>query len=111
MPAARSVLCRDPALPWVEARRACHSRACYKAHSHPTFSIGAVDAGSSCFTGAGEGEERLSPGTLVLVPAQRVHACNPQPGQAWSFTSTLPGWRRCAWSQVWQPRSPAPQHG
>lgn len=85
MPAARSVLWRDPALPWVEARRACHSRACYKAHSHPTFSIGAVDAGSSCFTGAGEGEERLSPGTLVLVPAQRVHACNPQPGQAWSY--------------------------
>ncbi|WP_079228260.1 AraC family transcriptional regulator [Pseudomonas putida] len=85
MPTARSLLWHDPALPWVESRRACHSRACYKAHSHPTFSIGAVDAGSSCFTGAGEGHERLTPGTLVMVPAQRVHACNPEPGQAWSY--------------------------
>jgi len=78
-------LWRDPALPWVESRRACHSRACYKAHSHPTFSIGAVDAGYSHFTGAGAGQQRLTPGTLVLVPAQRVHACNPEPGQAWSY--------------------------
>ena len=38
---------RDPFLPHVESRRACHSRACYKPHSHPTFSIGAVDAGGS----------------------------------------------------------------
>ena len=82
---SRSQLWRDPALPWVESRRACHSRACYKAHSHPTFSIGAVDAGCSSFTGAGEGQQRLTPGTLVMVPAQRVHACNPEPGQAWSY--------------------------
>ena len=85
MPSSRSEIWHDPALPHVESRRACHSRACYKAHSHPTFSIGAVDAGSSRFTGAGEGEVRLTPGTLVLVPAQRVHACNPEPGQAWSY--------------------------
>lgn len=78
-------LWRDAALPFVESRRACDSRACYKAHSHPTFSIGAVDAGSSCFTGAGAGLAHLTPGTLVLVPAQRVHACNPAPGQAWSY--------------------------
>jgi AraC-like DNA-binding protein len=85
MPPARSEIWHDPALPHVESRRACHSRACYKAHSHPTFSIGAVDAGTSRFTGAGNGEVRLTPGTLVLVPAQRVHACNPDAGQAWSY--------------------------
>lgn len=85
MPRTRSLLWRDPALPWVESRRACHSRACYKAHSHPTFSIGAVDAGFSHFSGAGDEQQRLTPGTLVLVPAQRVHACNPEPGQAWSY--------------------------
>lgn len=78
-------LWRDPALPFVESRRACHSRACYRAHSHPTFSIGAVDDGYSRFTGAEGGQQRLTPGTLVLVPAQRVHACNPEPGQAWSY--------------------------
>lgn len=85
MPRTHAALWRDPALPHVESRRACHSRACYKAHSHPTFSIGAVDAGVSHFTGTGNGEERLTPGTLVMVPAQRVHACNPEPGQAWSY--------------------------
>ncbi|MFJ3107091.1 MULTISPECIES: helix-turn-helix transcriptional regulator [Pseudomonas] len=85
MPRSHAVVWRDPALAHVESRRACNSRACYKAHSHPTFSIGAVDAGHSHFTGAAGGQERLTPGTLVLVPARRVHACNPEPGQAWSY--------------------------
>lgn len=85
MPRSHATLWRDPALPHVESRRACNSRACYKAHSHPTFSIGAVDAGISHFTGAANGQERLTPGTLVMVPARRVHACNPEPGQAWSY--------------------------
>ncbi|MDD2135029.1 helix-turn-helix transcriptional regulator [Pseudomonas kurunegalensis] len=85
MPRPHTALWRDPALAHVESRRACHSRACYKAHSHPTFSIGAVDAGHSHFTGAADGQERLTPGTLVFVPAHRVHACNPAPGQAWSY--------------------------
>lgn len=82
---ALSEFWRDPAMPYAESRRACDSRACYKPHSHPTFSIGAVDRGSSRFSGAGDGPVRLQAGTLVLVPAGRVHACNPQPGSAWSY--------------------------
>lgn len=85
MPRSQASVWRDAALPFVESRRACHSRACYKAHSHPTFSMGAVDAGFSLFTGASGGQQRLTPGTLVMVPAKRVHACNPAPGQAWSY--------------------------
>ena len=76
---------RDPALPHVESRRACHSRACYKPHSHPTFSIGAVDAGGSIFTGSKDGKVALGIGSLVLVPAGCVHACNPLPGALWSY--------------------------
>ncbi|WFR78946.1 AraC family transcriptional regulator [Janthinobacterium sp. NFX145] len=76
---------RDPALPHVESRRACHSRACYKPHSHPTFSIGAVDAGGSIFTGSQDGQAVLGNGSLVLVPASCVHACNPLPGALWSY--------------------------
>lgn len=76
---------RDARLPFVESRRACHSRACYRAHSHPTFSIGAVDAGTSLFTGACHGPVTLRAGTLVLVPASQVHACNPARGSAWSY--------------------------
>ena len=76
---------RDPALPFAESRRACRSRACYKAHHHPSFSIGAVDGGRSVFTGADAGPVELSPGTLVFVPAERVHACNPAADTAWSY--------------------------
>ncbi|MCB8746414.1 AraC family transcriptional regulator [Rhodoferax sp. U2-2l] len=76
---------RDPALPYAESRRACHSRACYKAHSHPSFSVGAVDQGSSRFTSAGTGPSVIQPGTLVFVPATHVHACNPLPNLAWSY--------------------------
>jgi AraC-like DNA-binding protein len=76
---------RDPDLPQVESRRACHSRACYKPHSHPTFSIGAVDEGRSLFSGTGDQPVALHPGMLVLVPAARVHSCNPASGTAWSY--------------------------
>lgn len=79
------VLWYDPAMPIVESRRACQSRACYKEHLHPTFSIGAIDAGQSTFTGADGGPVVLSPGTLVFVPAGRMHACNPASGSAWSY--------------------------
>lgn len=76
---------RDPAMPYAESRRACQSRSCYKPHSHPTFSIGSVDRGSSFFTGTGDRPVTLRQGTLVFVPATRVHACNPAPDTAWSY--------------------------
>lgn len=52
-------------MPYAESRRACQSRACYKPHSHPTFSIGAVDQGTSHFTGASSGPVALHAGTVV----------------------------------------------
>lgn len=76
---------RDPAMPFVESRRACDSRACYKAHSHPDFSIGAIDRGVSRFTGACRSPVVLHAGTVVFVPPERIHACNPVPGTAWSY--------------------------
>ncbi|MDQ2185008.1 AraC family transcriptional regulator [Alcaligenaceae bacterium A4P071] len=76
---------RDPAMPYAESRRACHSRTCYKPHSHPTYSIGAVDHGTSRFTGTNDGPVTLQSGAVVFVPATRVHACNPMPGSAWSY--------------------------
>lgn len=76
---------RDPAMPFVESRRACDSRACYKAHSHAGFSIGAVDRGVSRFTGACRSPVVLHPGTVMFVPPERIHACNPAPGTAWSY--------------------------
>ena len=75
----------DPRMPYVETRRACAIRTCYKAHSHPTFSIGAVDQGNSIFTSHFGGTQQIDAGTLVLVPAYVEHACNPVPDQAWSY--------------------------
>jgi len=109
---------RDPALPHAESRRACRSRACYRPHSHPTFSVGAVDGGGSVFTGAPGGPVALRPGTLVFVPAGRVHACNPLPGRAWSYQMLHldARWLRGVWAAqgrdvgddaIWLTRNPA----
>ena len=40
---------QDRRMPYVETRRSCFGRTCYKSHSHPTFSIGAIDEGNSVF--------------------------------------------------------------
>ena len=76
---------RDPNLPYIESRRACDSRANYRAHSHPTVSIGAVDRGVSLFSGGAEGPTLIQAGSVVFVPAHCAHACNPQPDTAWSY--------------------------
>ncbi len=76
---------RDDAMPYVESRRAQQSRACYRAHSHPTLSVGAVDAGASVLQLAGRQDQPLQAGDVVVIPANCVHACNPQPGGAWSY--------------------------
>lgn len=75
---------RDAALPFVESRRAADSRACYKPHTHPTFSVGAVDAGVSTALLGGGAPVALGPGDVVLVPPEVVHACNPAAG-VWSY--------------------------
>ncbi|MCD0506141.1 AraC family ligand binding domain-containing protein, partial [Bordetella petrii] len=75
---------RDSRLPWAESRRAVRSRACYLAHTHDTLSIGAVNSGGSVFSSGGA-THRLRPGSLVMVPPRCVHACNPDPGAAWSY--------------------------
>nr|WP_312321665.1 AraC family transcriptional regulator [Acinetobacter oleivorans] len=76
---------QDGRMPYVEARRSCFSRTCYKSHSHPTFSIGAIDEGNSVFQSSFATAQKISAGTLVIVPAHIEHSCNPLPDQAWSY--------------------------
>ncbi|WP_209733394.1 AraC family transcriptional regulator [Acinetobacter calcoaceticus] len=76
---------QDGRMPYVETRRSCFSRTCYKSHSHPTFSIGAIDEGNSVFQSSFGTEQKISAGTLVIVPAHIEHSCNPLPDQAWSY--------------------------
>ncbi|MEM5371293.1 AraC family transcriptional regulator [Paraburkholderia azotifigens] len=75
---------RDPQLPFVESRLAFGSRACYVPHTHDTLSLGAVDSGHSNYV-CGDDRARLGPGSLVLIPATRVHACNPDTDSEWSY--------------------------
>ncbi|KDP83416.1 MULTISPECIES: AraC family transcriptional regulator [Cupriavidus] len=74
----------DPAMPYVESRRASDSAAAYLPHTHPTLSIGAVDGGQSIFTTETE-SVRLAAGDVVVIPAGQVHACNPAPDGRWSY--------------------------
>jgi len=69
---------------FVEGRLASDSAACYRPHSHPTFSIGCVDAGSSTLSLEGR-KLRLRAGDVVLINAGMVHSCNPRPGRSWSY--------------------------
>ncbi len=76
---------RDSRMPYVETRRACHSRICYKSHSHPTFSIGAVEQGFSLFSSSFADSQRITTGNLVVIPAHVEHSCNPLPEHDWSY--------------------------
>ncbi|WP_016832919.1 helix-turn-helix transcriptional regulator [Herbaspirillum lusitanum] len=75
---------RDPALPFLEGRRATGSLSCYAPHTHDSFSIGIVDAGHSIFALA-EHSQPIAPGDVVLVRAGDVHCCNPADLQCWSY--------------------------
>lgn len=76
---------RDPVLPFVEARRVGDGRnACYAAHSHESFSIGAITGGRSTYLNADQRVE-LGAGTTVLMNPGVVHTCNPVVGEPWSY--------------------------
>ncbi|WP_000535313.1 AraC family ligand binding domain-containing protein, partial [Acinetobacter baumannii] len=67
---------QDRRMPYVETRRSCFGRTCYKSHSHPTFSIGAIDEGNSVFQSSFGTAQKITAGTLVIVPAHVEHSCN-----------------------------------
>ena len=76
---------RDPALPFVEARRVGDGRkVCYAAHSHESFSIGVITGGRSTYLNAGQRVE-VTAGTTVLMNPGVVHTCNPVAGDPWSY--------------------------
>ena len=58
---------RDPALPFVEARRVGDGRkVCYAAHSHESFSIGVITGGRSTYINSDQCIE-VGAGTTVLM--------------------------------------------
>lgn len=76
---------RDPALPFVEARRVGDGRkVCYAAHSHESFSMGVITGGRSTYINSGQCVE-VGAGTTVLMNPGVVHTCNPVAGEPWSY--------------------------
>lgn len=76
---------RDPALPFVEARRVGDGcKVCYAPHSHESFSIGVITGGRSTYH-SGASQIEVQAGTTVLMNPGVVHSCNPIAGQPWSY--------------------------
>ncbi|MEI2832929.1 AraC family transcriptional regulator [Pseudomonas mosselii] len=76
---------RDPALPFLEARRVGDGRqVCYAAHSHESFSIGVITGGRSTYL-TGNARHEVAAGTTVLMNPGVVHTCNPVQGEPWSY--------------------------
>ncbi|MCX2888003.1 MULTISPECIES: AraC family transcriptional regulator [Pseudomonas] len=76
---------RDPALPFVEARRVGDGRqVCYAAHSHESFSIGVITGGRSTYLN-GDQRVEVAAGITVLMNPGVVHTCNPVAGEPWSY--------------------------
>lgn len=76
---------RDPALPFVEARRVGDGRqVCYAPHSHESFSIGVITGGRSTYV-TGTVRREVSAGTTVLMNPGVVHTCNPIKDEPWSY--------------------------
>ncbi|MEG0860101.1 MAG: AraC family transcriptional regulator [Pseudomonas sp.] len=76
---------RDPALPFIEARSVDDGRkVCYAAHSHESFSVGAITGGRSTYV-SGDSHQQVSAGTVVLMNPGVVHTCNPIDGEPWSY--------------------------
>ncbi|MBF4459700.1 helix-turn-helix domain-containing protein [Pseudoclavibacter sp. VKM Ac-2867] len=71
-------------IPHLEARRSAQENSCYRAHTHDSFSIGLIDSGASRFAGLLSGPVRLDAGDVILIPAGRVHSCNPLDGR-WQY--------------------------
>ena len=78
------VFARHPHLPMVELRTAHHSSACYWTHTHEEYSMGIIDAGHAQYS-HGPHNSQIAAGTTVLIAPGLAHACNPGPGQAWSY--------------------------
>lgn len=85
------VFWRNPALPFVEGRRAVNSSACYRAHSHPTLSVGIVDSGESVLS-VGGSHFNLVAGDVVVINPHEVHSCNPKRNGRWGYRMFYIDW-------------------
>ena len=84
MAAMTNKVCRKAELPCLEGRYALNSNACYRKHSHPTFSLGVVEMGRARHYQRRH-TEVIGPGAVVATQADIVHSCNPRDERRWSY--------------------------
>lgn len=84
-PASAPRFWRDAAFPFVELREIVDGLGvCYAPHTHETVSIGAITGGTSTYRN-GRRSERVEKGSVVVINAGDVHACNPLDDEPWSY--------------------------
>lgn len=82
---ARQTFWRDPALPFIEARRVMDGRSLrYGRHWHETHSIGVITDGRSTYVN-GAHAEVVGQGDVVVVNPGAVHGCNPVGDAPWAY--------------------------
>ncbi len=74
----------DKDLPFFELKLCNTRELSYKKHAHEEYSIGIVDHGRSRFWYEGKVDE-LYPKTMVFLPPDLVHACNPINRGLWKY--------------------------
>jgi AraC-like DNA-binding protein len=75
---------RDKDLPYFELKTCDTSQLSYKKHAHEEYSLGIVDKGKSSFWYEGKWKE-VSPKTIIFIPPDLVHSCNPQQEDQWKY--------------------------
>lgn len=75
---------RDPALPGLEVRFSSYRRNAFRRHMHSAQSIGIILEGETVFDLEGT-PHRAGAGDMVFIPAEMVHACNPQSTTALTY--------------------------
>jgi AraC-like DNA-binding protein len=82
---AQQTFWRDPALPFIEARRVADGRDLhYGRHWHETHSVGVITGGRSTYVN-GTHAEVVEQGAVVVVNPGDVHGCNPVGDAPWSY--------------------------
>jgi len=74
---------RDKDLPFEIKLSDTISDLSYKKHSHEEYSLGVVNKGESSFWCEGE-VTQIYQKTLVFIPHNIVHACNPNSDKPWN---------------------------
>ena len=75
---------RDDILPFELKCSDTGSDLSYKKHAHEEYSLGIVNDGRSSFW-CGGSNNQIGPQSLVFIPGEVVHACNPQKEGPWKY--------------------------